>query len=57
MQWGKPSKLKKRLYVDMSPSANIMTFRVTMTRMTYDLDPCYRIYPGIFPTDRQTDRN
>ncbi len=31
---------KMQLDVDMSPPTNIMTFRLGLTNMTFDLDPC-----------------
>ncbi len=30
----------KQLDVDMSPPTNIMTFRLGLTHLTFDLDPC-----------------
>ncbi len=33
-------QIKMQLDVDMSPPANIMTFRLTLTHVSFDLDPC-----------------
>ena len=34
------SQKKKQLDFDMSPPANIMTFRLTLTQVSFDLDLC-----------------
>ncbi len=56
---------KMQLDVGVSPPANIMTFRLGFTYLTFDLDPCHERPQRIFlvtffflvrQTDIQTDR-
>ncbi len=45
----------KQLDVDVNPPANIMTFRLGLTNVTFDLDPYFLRY-DFFSSERQTDR-